>query len=146
MNLNLSRIFCVSSCSAATHISLNFVDWRLEMVKRHWAEIKVIIMTSWSPRRCPGLFHNFIVKKSRADWSKDPAGFGLWWAPHKLNFTWQTHPRSNFCLLAPTLFSLQIPPFGRVDPAGFGLWWAPRKLNFTWQTHPEEQLLFAGPC
>ncbi len=44
MNLNLSRILCVSSCSAATHISLNFVDWRLEMVKRHWAEIKVIIM------------------------------------------------------------------------------------------------------
>ena len=51
-----------------------------------------IFCTSWAPRRCPGLFHNFIVKKSRADWSKDPAGFGLGWAPHKKklysNLTW----------------------------------------------------------
>jgi hypothetical protein len=23
--------------------------------------------TSWAPRLCPGLFHNFIVKKSRAE-------------------------------------------------------------------------------
>ncbi len=44
MNLNLSRILCVSSCSAATHISLNFVDWRLEMMKCDWPEIKVILM------------------------------------------------------------------------------------------------------
>ncbi len=43
----------------------------------------IICFTSWAPRRCPGLFHNFIVKKNRADWSKDPAGFGLGWAPHK---------------------------------------------------------------
>jgi hypothetical protein len=26
-----------------------------------------IIVNSWAPRRCPGLCHNFIVKKSRAD-------------------------------------------------------------------------------
>jgi hypothetical protein len=29
-----------------------------------------LFKTSWAPRRCPGLFHNFIVKKSSADWSK----------------------------------------------------------------------------
>jgi hypothetical protein len=27
----------------------------------------LLLLTSWAPRRCPGLFHNFIVKKSRAD-------------------------------------------------------------------------------
>ncbi len=51
--------------------------------------------TSWAPRRCPGLFHNFIVKKSRADWSKDPAGFGMGWAPHKKNLYNQTHPEEQ---------------------------------------------------
>ena len=48
-------------------------------------------------------------------------------------------------MLAPTLFSLQIPPFDGVDPAGLGFGLAPHKLNFTWETHPKEQFLFAGP-
>jgi hypothetical protein len=34
----------------------------------------------------------------------DPVGPRNGWAPHKWNFTWQTHPRSNFCFLAPTQF------------------------------------------
>ncbi len=36
-------------------------------------------------------------------------------------------PRSNFCLLAPALFSLQTPQFDGVAPAGRGVEWAPQK-------------------
>jgi hypothetical protein len=57
--------------------------------------------TSWAPRRCPGLFHNLIVKKSRADWSKGPAGFGLGWAPHKFFLYNQTHPEEQLMFAGP---------------------------------------------
>ena len=41
----------------------------------------------------------------------------------------QTHPRSNFCLLAPAKLFKLLPPFGGVDPVGPGLEWAPTSRN-----------------
>ncbi len=92
-------------------------DWTLEL----------IFTTSWAPRRCPGLFHNFIVKKSCADWSKDPAGFGLGWAPHKIFFCTNTPRGATFVCWPLPNSKKHTPPFGRVDPAGPRFGWAPHK-------------------
>ena len=42
----------------------------LKQTSKSKSKLWTILSTSWAPRRCPGLFHNFIVKKSSADWSK----------------------------------------------------------------------------
>ncbi len=67
--------------------------------------LTILFYTSWAPRRCPGLFHNFIVKKSRADWSKDPEGFGLWWAPPQIKFYMANPPRGAAFVYWPPPYS-----------------------------------------
>ncbi len=55
-------------------------------------------------------------------------------------------PRSNFCLLAPTLFSLKIPPFCGVDPAGPWLGWAPTNKILHGKPTPRSNFCLLAPA
>jgi hypothetical protein len=46
----------------------------------------------------------------------------------------QTHPRSNFCWLAPAKLFKLLPPFGGVDPATQG-----------WSEPPQTEIYQANP-
>jgi hypothetical protein len=98
-------------CGGATYVPEDGIPGKMNFI----FIFETYFNTSWAPRRCPGLFHNFIVKKIdlRTLWA-------LGWGEPPTNkiFIFKPTSRSNFCLLAPTQFSKHTPPFGRVEPAG----------------------------
>jgi hypothetical protein len=81
-----------------------------------------------------------------ADWSRDPAGFGLGWAHTNINFIHKPTPRSNFCLLAPTQFLKHTAPFGRVDPVGPGSGWTPINKIFIHKSTPRSNFCLLAPA
>jgi hypothetical protein len=115
------------------------VGWVLsgaELPAYHWGQVKC---------KAPNKFQENCSKANTPIWWVDPVGPKLGWAPPTNRILpGKPTPRSKFCLLAFSKFSMCIPPFGGVDPVGPGLGWAPYKYNFTTQTHPEDQLLFAS--
>jgi hypothetical protein len=53
--------------------------------------------------------------------------------------------RSNFYLLAPAQFSMQIPPFGGVDPAGLRFGVSPLKIKFHRANPPRAAIFVCWP-
>ncbi len=87
----------------------------------------ILCYTSWAPRRCPGLFHNFIVKKSCADWYKGQrqkklcrpwnwSWVGQGYQPI-IKARWNEKCQINIRKIA----QKQIPPLDWVHPVGPGL-------------------------
>jgi hypothetical protein len=48
-------------------LCLKFKFYLTQPHQKYVSMLCYLLITSWAPRRCPGLFHNFIVKKSCAD-------------------------------------------------------------------------------
>jgi hypothetical protein len=71
---------------------------------------------------------------------------GLGEPPTNEIFIYNSTPRSNFCLLAPTQFSEQTPLFGRVDPVGSGLRWASANKILSGKPTPRSNFCLLAPA
>ncbi len=116
------------------------MDWVLSgagLPAYHWGQVKL---------EAHDKFQENYSKANTPFCGVEPAGPGLKWAPTNIILPGKPTPRSIFCLLVSSQFSVHKPPFDGVDPAGprFGVS-PPTNKILPGKHNPEEQLLFAGP-
>ncbi len=74
----------------------------------------------------------------------DPGGPWLEWAPQKLNFTKQTHPKEQILFVGPGPILIANTSIWWSRPCGLGVGVRPPKIKYSKQTRSKEQLLFGG--
>jgi hypothetical protein len=88
--------------------------------------------------------HPILIANTPILWS-GPCGPGVGVSPHKLNFTWQTHPEEQFLFAGPRPILIANTPIWWSGPCGPGVGVSPPQIKFYMANPPRGAIFICWP-